>query len=336
MAHRENFIHHLIFALPQHTSSTQFEDSWKDLNLTVKDLVTPEFLPSPLSSILNRVITFQTNHVTRILENIYQLIPDISDNPNQNRRIRAIFSLCGKFRKTLEGVALVSDFEQLNDIVEKSGNLKQRHFESIEKSLGALSSYWRINDQKIEALSKIAQSLRQSSAGLLASIGNNKVALHHITTTLARVNNFSGLVDDLLFLHNANIMLKHGFLTFDLIPFAQAKSVLEQIQAHLAQTHFLYLSNTDPMSIYTETEFYHFRVREQIHFGLRLKLSPFTRPLALFKVETLQLNLGQDQLSTIIGDQPLYIAVNDEDDIYLTFNEKPMLKDDKFYFLGHE
>jgi hypothetical protein len=46
-------------------------------------------------------------------------------------------------------------------------------------------------------------------------------------------------------------MLKHGMLTFDLIPFAQAKSVLEQIQAHLAQTPFLYLANTDPMSIYT-------------------------------------------------------------------------------------
>jgi hypothetical protein len=90
------------------------------------------------------------------------------------------------------------------------------------------------------------------------------------------------------------------------------------------------------MSIYTETEFYHFRVREQIHLGLRLKLSPFTRPFALFEVKTFQLNLGQDQHSTIIGDQPLYIAINDEDDIYLTFNERPTLKDDKFYFLGHE
>jgi hypothetical protein len=95
--------------------------------------------------------------------------------------------------------------------------------------------------------------LRQSSAGLLASIGNNKVALHHITTTLATVNNFFGVADDLLLLRNAIIMLKHSFLTFDLIPFAQAKSVLEQIQAHLAQTPFLYLANTDPMSIYTET-----------------------------------------------------------------------------------
>jgi hypothetical protein len=87
------------------------------------------------------------------------------------------------------------------------------------------------------------------------------------------------------------------------------------------------------MSIYTETEFY-FRVREQIHLGL-IEIHRSQDP-ALFKVQTFQLNLGQDQQSTIIGDQPRYIAVNDEDDIYLTFNEKPMLKDDKFYFLGHE
>jgi hypothetical protein len=112
--------------------------------------------------------------------------------------------------------------------------------------------------------------------------------------------------------------------------------VLEQIQAHLTDTPFLYLANRDPMSIYTETEFYHFRVREQIHLDLRLKLSPFTRPLALFKVEIFQLSLGQDQHSTIIGDQPRFIAVNDEDDKYLTFNEQPTLKDDKFYFLGRE
>jgi hypothetical protein len=137
-------------------------------------------------------------------------------------------------------------------------------------------------------------------------------------------------------LHNAIIILKHGFLTFDLIPFAQAKSVLAQIQAHLADTPFLYLANTDPISIYIQTEFYHFRAREQIHLGLRLKLSPFTRPLALFKVETFQLNLGQDQHSIILGEQPRYIAVNDEDDIYLTFNERPAMQDDKFYFLGQE
>jgi hypothetical protein len=54
VAHRENFVHHLIFDLPQHTSSVQFEDSQKELNLAVKDLAMPEFLPSPLSSILSR------------------------------------------------------------------------------------------------------------------------------------------------------------------------------------------------------------------------------------------------------------------------------------------
>jgi hypothetical protein len=176
-------------------------------------------------------------------------------------------------RQVVEGTALLSDGQALTKIVEKSGNLTQKHFESIEKSLGALSSYSRINDQKIEALSKTAQSLRESNTELTASTWYNKVAVHHVITTLATVNIFFGVADDLLLLHNAISMLKHGMLTLDLIPFAQAKSVLEQIQANLAQTH-------------------HFRLREQIHLGLGLKLSPFTRPLALFKVETFQLNLG--------------------------------------------
>jgi hypothetical protein len=74
VAHRENFIHYFILASPQHTNSAQFGDLQKELNLTVKDVVTPEFLPSPLSSILKSIISFQTNHVARILENIL-LIP---------------------------------------------------------------------------------------------------------------------------------------------------------------------------------------------------------------------------------------------------------------------
>jgi hypothetical protein len=78
IAHRENFIHHLIFALPQQINIIKFEYLQKELNLTVKHLEAPEFLPSTLSTIVRRIITFQTNHVTRILENIYQLIPEIN------------------------------------------------------------------------------------------------------------------------------------------------------------------------------------------------------------------------------------------------------------------
>jgi hypothetical protein len=110
---------------------------------------------------------------------------------------------------------------------------------------------------------------------------------------------------------------------------------MEQIQTHRDQTPFLYLANTDPMSIYIETVL-SFSREGANSLGFKVEALSFTKLLALSKVETFQLNLGQDYHSTIIGDQRLYIAVNDEDDIYLTFSEGPTLKDNKFYFLGYE
>jgi hypothetical protein len=169
---------------------------------------------------------------------------------------------------------------------------------------------------------------------LLSSVKDQKIYLQHLAATLLDAINYVGYADQLVVLHNAIIMLKHHFLTFDLLPFEQAKELIQQIDQHISESRFLYLADKNPLSLYQHTDLYYFRVNETIHIGLKLKISPFTAPLSLFKLDTFSIRVDSEHTSTL-SRQPQYIAINEEDEMYLTFDGTPTLQDDKFYFMGH-
>jgi hypothetical protein len=129
-------------------------------------------------------------------------------------------------------------------------------------------------------------------------------------------------------------MLKHHFLTFDLLPFEHAKKLIQQFDQHISESRFLYLAYRNPLSFYQNTDLYYFRVYETIHIGLKLKISPFTAPLSLFKLDTFSIRVDSEHTLTL-SRQPQYIAINEEDEMYLTFDETPTFLDDKFHFTGH-
>jgi hypothetical protein len=59
-------------------------------------------------------------------------------------------------------------------------------------------------------------------------------------------------------------------------------------------------------------------------------------PLALFRVNVFPLGiLSQDHTSFVVN-SPKYIAVNQQDQLYLKFSERPTLEKEKFYFFGSE
>jgi hypothetical protein len=210
---------------------------------------------------------------------VYSLISEVIYQPDQMRESRAVCSICDQLHQFLYGVALQEDVAALQEIVESSQNLTQKRFESIEKSLSALSSYSQVTDAKIEALKTITQQLRVHSMSLLSSVKDQKIYLQHLTATLLDAINYAGYADQLVVLHNSIIMLKHHFLTFDLLPFEQAKELIQQIDQHISESRFLYLADKNPFSLYQNTDLYYFRVNETIHIGLKLKISPFTAPL---------------------------------------------------------
>jgi hypothetical protein len=140
--------------------------------------------------------------------------------------------------------------------------------------------------------------------------------------------------DQLVLLHSSLLMLKHHFLTFDLLPFEQAKELIQQIDQHIHESGFLYLADKNPLSLYQDTDLYYFRVNETIHIGLKLKVTPFKAPLILFKLVTFSIQVDSEHTSTL-SRQPQYIAINDVDEMYLTFDHTPTLQDDRLYFMGH-
>jgi hypothetical protein len=70
---------------------------------------------------------FQAYHVQQIIDNMYDLLPEWNfTEENRHTRALVVCSFCGTVRKYMEGVALLSDFDALNEIVENSINDTKR------------------------------------------------------------------------------------------------------------------------------------------------------------------------------------------------------------------
>jgi hypothetical protein len=189
--------------------------------------------------------------------------------------------------------------------------LTQKRFESIEKSLSALSSYSQVTYAKIEALKTITHQVK-STQHVVVIRKDQKLYLQLLTATLLDAINYAEYADQLVVLHNSVIMLKHHFLTFDLLPFEQANELVEEIDQHISESRFLYLTDKNPFSLYQNSDLYYFRVNETIHIGLKLKISPFTAPFLLLKLDMFSIRVDSENTSTL-SRQPHYIAINEED-----------------------
>ena len=67
---------------------------------------------------------------------------------------------------------------------------------------------------------------------------------------------------------------------------------------------------------------------------MKIKISPFRKPLTLFKVQTFPLMVPGQNHASVLESQPQYLAINDDDQMYLTFSDLPNLQKEKYYFLG--
>jgi hypothetical protein len=273
----------------------------------------------------------QAHHIQQLTDNMYDLLPEWNlTKENHHTRTIVLFSVCGTARKYMEGVALLSDLDALNEIVENSINDTKREVESIEKSLKALASYSRVNDQKISALFNIIRNTRSHQHAIAHVLENKEIVM------LTLLNSYMANSDELLMLRNALLFLKNNVLTFDILPLKQSSKLFAQIQEHVQQTSLLYLAQTEVLSLYQDTNFYFFRVNTHLHIGLRIKLSPFQALLALFRVNVFPLGIPHHDHTSFVINAPKYITINQEDELYLEFPERPTLEKEKFYFLGNE
>jgi hypothetical protein len=238
--------------------------------------------------------------------------------------------ICGESRRFIEGVALDSDLQNLVDIVEKANNATVKNFQNIERSLRSMGSYSKVVDQKFSAMNLIIHRMGENSRTVLRSLSDMQIA------TLIIINTYMSNIDDLVMLRNAMILLTQGILTTDIVPFKQATKLIQQIEQHVHETSFLHLLELDPLSWYKNSDLYAVRTGKHIHVGLRLKLSPFRKSLALFRVETFSLAIPGLPHSSVVVGLPKYIALAQDEDLYLSFAEKPALQRSKYYYLGND
>lgn len=136
-------------------------------------------------------------------------------------------------------------------------------------------------------------------------------------------------------LRTAIIMLTQGKLTTDLLPPKHAKNILAAVNDHLQKAHKnQFIIHNDTASFYHQTENFYYRNNNSLHIGLKIRLSIFQSPLHIFRIDPIALPVastkGQTHQSTL-EQLPQFLALNDIDDFFLTFQSMPYLQD-KFYY----
>jgi hypothetical protein len=154
-AFSEHYLHHLAFQLPHKNIRLQL-NAMREFTRDIANS-SQNISSNSLYYIINQLVTTQTNHIASLLDTVHSLIPEVIYSSDQTRESRAVCYFCDQIHQFLYGVALQDDLLALQGIVESSQNLTQKRFESIEKSLSALSSYSQVTDAKLEALRTITQ-----------------------------------------------------------------------------------------------------------------------------------------------------------------------------------
>ena len=326
--HSENYVHHIIFDLPDQGQAVLKQ--FRDLTTIWRDISQRSEGPLTFPIVFRKALAYEAKSITHLINTIYDLFPQLELTPSGSRNTRfTVCWVCGKILQFFEGVAMQEDVDAVREILQQSADLTQRHFESIERTLSSMGSFSRITDQKFDALRTIIRLNQNNTMATLESMVDMQAA------TLALINIYIANADQLLELRNALTLLTRKILTFDLLLYKQAERIWEEIGRHVRELSIFYPAESSYMSLYN-SDLYYFRVGERLHIGRLIKLSPFQAPLSMFKLETFALDVTGQNHATILAKQPLFVAWNDLDDTYLTFSERPTLKDDKFYVMGTE
>jgi hypothetical protein len=320
----EFYSHHLILDLPPR----QLNASWDvvrsthptEMNKQPQQLINNLTQVDPLLTAMRQ----ETLRIQQLIDTIYDLFVEVSPSAlaNRKRRYWCIF-YCSD-------VATQTDMDLVKKYNEDAGNLTARNFAKIQHAVEAMASYTKLTDQKFEALRYIIERQQYNAQIGTASVKSTQ------TFVGALVNLFIPNALHLMNLHSALVLLKHGILTFDVLPLAQAKSIMKQIRQHVKQWPMRYLVDVDELSLYREADISYFRTASTLHISLRVKVSSFQQPLHLFKIEKFDLGVPNQGHSTILQDLPQFIAINDFDPEYLIFHRRPELQKDKYYFMEHQ
>jgi hypothetical protein len=317
----KTYLHHLIITLPALFNFSTVQGG----NDTSNTRLINRVLNKEPEGLLATLLKQETNLLNDLITAISQLIPENLFEEKSKRKRKYDSGWCLLVcvdSASKEQVDILKSFQQ------NESRIVQQNFAKIQKSINSLASFSTLTNERFAILETISQ--RQMAQASVSSKNENDIR-NVVTTVLTSLLPHAFQLNKL---YQSIVALKHNQLTFDLIAPQTANKVMNEIQKHVMESPHQYLVETDPLAFYTRTDFNLYRVQNDLHISLKFKLSPFSEPLMLYRVNQFPLSVN-GQHTSFLEILPKFIAVGqDKESSYLSFQETPILNNDLTYDLN--
>ena len=316
-AYDEKYTHHVILNLPPNAQSILDKQVPNDTLHTngkyMKSLHNITSALDPTQEGFNRELLI----TQQLIQEIYDLFPYAILKTNKRNRRRWCVILCSD-------VGFQNDIEILKAFAANASEINTQNFVKVQTALTAMASYSTINNEKFQTL-KLIMERQEQNAEIRQRFA---LSQQHFTSLL--VNVLIPNMAHVMSLRSSLLLLKSKVLTYDIIPASSAPILWRKIQQHVARSS-RYVAEDDALSLYDIKDITLFRMDATLHIGLSIKLSPVKYPLILFETEQLPMRYPGSTHTTSIAKLPRFIAINDIDKTFLSFNERPHLQFNKYY-----
>lgn len=333
------YTHHLVLNLPDNASSiVRQAKGLRTLLLSnrLNSSVTAQNLP--IVRTISTILLSQTYHLMRVSNLINQVTPFYSLKNEQPTGIKkrsdepvVICSFCGQFYRTAFGLSTLNDLQQLRFLVEQEHNLTANRFQLFAENQKQLASWSLLVDSKIASLTEVTRTYHDMLWNFVSSLNQHEQTIENLANTIRIVSQFTQDESDFAQLYHALVLLQRGILSHVFLSLDEATKIYEGIQNSLATTGIYYLTHANPQSIFTLRNTFAFRSDKYLHLILRLPLTSFKSKFSLYRLEVVPLNVQNHSTQIQISEK--FLAVNYDDEFYLTFNSPLPPAEDEYYHL---
>jgi hypothetical protein len=191
------------------------------------------------------------NHADHILDFIHTvefLIPEVRIK-SRRRTSRGLCNLCGDVYRVSFCLAIGNELADLASLVEKTAQVQGKRLDEYGNALSAFASFTQVTNAKLQSLSDIAEALNKRRMSIDEEAHRRAFQMTELIVLLADISAFHAATHELLQLEGTIQLLQHDFSSQNLLPYPQATTIIEEVTSHLADSNYLQVINTDPLSL---------------------------------------------------------------------------------------
>ena len=269
--------------------------------------------------------------ITSTLDSIKKLIPE-RQLINRNRHRRSVLPFIGDISWSIFGTATVKDVERMARHINFLNKISTKLIKVVEQHENDLSSSMTASDERTN---DIAKGLHENSLAITQIENQLNVSLINMEKTFSKVSGFlteqieksrqlESLFEELL---EGVYDLVKGKLSPHPIKADTMLKTLQDIQSILDKKfpgfHLVY---KNPSLIYHYIGTIFARKGSSLYVSVKFPISPFRRPLDLFKVKTFPIPVNDStNHATQLLDTPDYFAITDDLQYYILFQDEELV-----------